>query len=67
MVAFVWACKIGIHTHQNIKQIKVEKHDRKAKTIFKTGLDFITKCFLNESNKPEFNIFEFYYVLRLFC
>jgi len=59
MVAFVWAYKVGIHIHQNIKQIKIKKHGRKAKTIFKTGLDFITKCFLNASYVPKFNIFEF--------
>ena len=59
MVAFVWAYKVGIHIHQNIKPIKVKKHGRKAKTIFKTGLDFITKYFLNDSYIPEFNIFEF--------
>ena len=59
MVAFVWAYKIGIHIHQNIKPVLVKKHGRKAKTIFKTGLDFITKCFLNSNYTPEFNIFEF--------
>ncbi|UBM61385.1 IS4 family transposase [Candidatus Sulfidibacterium hydrothermale] len=59
MVAFVWVYKVGIHIHQNIKPIKIKKHGRKAKTIFKTGLDFITKCFLNDSYTPEFNIFQF--------
>jgi len=59
MVAFVWAYKVGIYIHENIKQIEVKKHGRKAKTIFKTGLDFITKCFLNGSYTPKFNIFEF--------
>jgi transposase len=58
MVAFVWAYKVGIHIHQK-KPIKVKKHGRKAKSIFKTGLDFITKCFLNDSYKPDFNIFDF--------
>lgn len=59
MVAFVWAYKVGIHIHQNIKQITIKKHGRKAKTIFKTGLDYITKCFLNASYTSKFNIFEF--------
>jgi len=59
MVAFVWAYKVGIHIHQNIKQITIKKHGRKAKTIFKTGLDYITKCFLNASYVSDFNIFEF--------
>jgi hypothetical protein len=59
MVAFVWAYKVGIHIHQNIKPILIKKHGRKAKTIFKTGLDFITKCFLNDSYIPDFDIFKF--------
>jgi len=59
MVAFVWAYKVGIHIHQNIKPIAIKKHGKKAKTIFKTGLDYITKCFLNTSYVSEFNIFEF--------
>lgn len=59
MVAFVWAYKVGIYIHQNIKRITIKKHGRKAKTIFKTGLDYITKCFLNASYTSEFNIFDF--------
>ncbi len=45
--------------HLNIKSIEIKKHGRKAKTIFKLGLDFITKCFLNTKYQPEFNIFDF--------
>ena len=59
MIAFVWAYKVGIHIHENIKPISIKKHGRKAKTIFKTGLDYITKCFLNTSYVSEFNIFQF--------
>jgi len=59
MVAFVWAYKVGIYIPQNIKQITIKKHVRKAKTIFKTGFDYITKCFLNASYISKFNIFEF--------
>ncbi len=56
MVAFVWAYKVGIYIHENIKQIEIKKHGRKAKIIFKTCLEF---SFLNDSYTPEFNIFEF--------
>ncbi len=59
MIAFVWSYKIGIYIHLNIKSIEIKKHGRKAKTIFKLGLDFITKCFLNTKYQPEFNIFDF--------
>jgi len=47
MVAFVWAYKVGIHIHQNIKKIEIKKHGRKAKTIFKTRLDFNILEFLS--------------------
>lgn len=59
MIAFVWAYKVGIHIHQNIKPITIKKHRKKAKTIFKTGLDYITKCFLNACYISDFNIFDF--------
>ncbi len=59
MIAFVWAYKIGIYIHSNVKKIIIKKHGRKAKTIFKTGLDFLTNCLLNNKFKPEINIFDF--------
>jgi len=59
MIAFVWAYKVGIYIHKNIKQIIVKKHGRKAKTIFKTGLDYITNYFLNSKYKANIDIFKF--------
>jgi hypothetical protein len=59
-------CNIGIYlcNNQNASSVILlykwyKKYGRKAKTIFKTGLDFITKYFLNDSYKPDFDIFEF--------
>jgi len=59
MMAFIWAYKVGIYIHQNIKPIKIKTHGRKAKTIFKLGLDFLTKCFVNALYKMKFNVFNF--------
>ena len=59
MIAFVWAYKVGIYIHQKIKAIKIKKHGRKAKTIFKLGLDFLTKCLINNTYKKNINLFEF--------
>ncbi len=59
MVAFVWAYKVGIYIHQNLNPIIIKKHGRKAKTIFKTGLDYITNCFLNSKYQDNINIFNF--------
>ena len=59
MIAFVWAYKVGIYIHLNVKPIIVKKHGRMAKTIFKTGLDYITYYFLNSKSKTDIDIFIF--------
>ncbi len=59
MIAFVWCYKIGIYLHENVKQINVKKHGRKAKTIFKYGLSYIASRLLNSQCKEDMNIFDF--------
>jgi len=59
MIAFVWAYKVGIYIHQNLNPIIIKKHGRKAKTIFKIGLDYITNCFLNSKYQDNINVFKF--------
>lgn len=58
MIAFVWCYKIGIYLHQ-IKPIKIKKHGRKAKSIFKYGLTFLARCFLDPENQKNINIYSF--------
>jgi hypothetical protein len=43
MIAFVWCYDVGEYVHRNIKEITVKTHGRKAKSIFRYGLDFITE------------------------
>lgn len=50
MIAFVWCYKVGIYMHK-LKSIKVKKHGRKAKSIFKYGLDYIANALLNSVNQ----------------
>lgn len=50
MIAFVWCYKVGIYLHK-LKPIKVKKHGRKAKSIFKNGLDHVANCLLNSINQ----------------
>lgn len=59
MVAFVWCYKIGIYLHHNIKPIKVKKHGRRAKSIFKYGLDHLMNFLLNAVKQDVINVFEF--------
>jgi len=42
LVAFIWAYKAGIYL-DSICPIKIKKHGRKAKSLFKYGLTFIAK------------------------
>lgn len=58
MIAFVWCYKVGIYLH-SIKPINIKKHGRKAKSIFKYGLDFIAQILLNPKNQSDIDIFSF--------
>lgn len=59
MIAFVWGYKTGIYLHQNVKKILIKKHGRKAVSIFKYGLDYISNCLLNKKMKATINIYLF--------
>jgi len=59
MIVFVWCYKVGIHLHENVKQIPTKKHGRKAKSLFKYGLSYIASVFLNSEFKEDMNIFNF--------
>ena len=59
MIAFVWCYKVGIFLHQNIKEIKIKTHGRKAISIFKYGLEYIANVLLNSKMKNKLNIYDF--------
>lgn len=58
MIAFVWCYKVGIYLHQ-IKPIKIKKHGRMAKSIFKYGLDYIASVLLNPINQNNITLTKF--------
>lgn len=58
MIAFIWCYKVGIYLHK-IKPIYIKKHGRKAKSIFKYGLNFIAKSLLNACSQNNININQF--------
>ncbi len=58
MVAFVWCYKVGIYLHQ-INPIKIKKHGRMAKSIFKYGLDYVAYALLNPVNQNNINLTKF--------
>jgi len=59
MIAFTWCYKVGIYLHQNIRPIKIKKHGRRARTLFKYGLDYIANCLLNDLKTMDINIIQF--------
>jgi len=60
MVAFAWAYVVGDFVNENMKQIKILKHGRRAKSLFKYGLNLIANTLLNTKIKQnKFNIYEF--------
>lgn len=54
LVAFVWAYKIGIYLNE-LYPIKINKHGRKAKSVFKYGLTYLSYV-LFSNNIDEFYI-----------
>lgn len=58
MIAFVWCYNVGIYLHK-INPIKIKKHGRKAKSIFKNGLDYIANSLLNTVNQNFMDIVKF--------
>lgn len=58
MIAFVWCYKVGIFLHSKTP-IEVKTHGRKAKSIFKLGLDYLASCFLNAKKQIDVTIFKF--------
>jgi len=59
MIAFVWCYKIGDYIDQNIKAIRIKTHGRRATSVFKYGLDYLSKCILSGYNKYNINLKEF--------
>ena len=59
-IAFVWAMKAGLWIHHQ-QPIPLKTHGRRAKSLFRTGLDFLRRTL---SNLPLFQA-DFYEALQL--
>lgn len=51
MVTFVWCYNIGGLVHWKIKPIHIQAHERKAKSIFRYGLDIVREFLLKGINE----------------
>jgi hypothetical protein len=58
-VAFAWAYVVGVFASENVKPIRVLKHGKRAKSIFKYGLELIATALLNPITIPEIDVFKF--------
>ena len=59
MVAFIWCYRIGDFLDENIEKIKIKKHGRRSVSVFKYGLDYLSKFLINGYNSLELRIFSF--------
>lgn len=59
MIAFLWCYKIGDYLDENIKKIEIKKHGRRAVSVFKYGLDYLSKFLLTGFNSLEYTLFDF--------
>ncbi len=49
-LAFVWAYLMGIWLHEQVAQIKVKRHGRRARSLFRYGLDYLREILLNPNS-----------------
>jgi len=59
MIAFIWCYKIGDYLDENIRKIEIKKHGRRAISVFKYGLDYLSKFLFTSFNNMEFSVFNF--------
>lgn len=59
IIAFVWAYKVGLFLHHNIKEIRLLKHGNRAKSFVKHGLEYIATILLNAHSQDKIDIFGF--------
>ena len=63
LIAFAWVYKTGIYL-DNLKPIKIKKHGRRAKSLFKYGLTYIANLLLATIQINLTNVVNFYNALR---
>jgi hypothetical protein len=56
-LAFVWAVKVGQWSIDNIAPLKLKKHKRLEKSIFRHGLDTLTQAILHTSFDHHWDTF----------
>jgi len=69
-IAFCWAHRTGEWQHEHVKVIKVKKHLRLAKSIFRVGLDYIRETLLSTTYSLKValeTLIKFIYIKQYDC
>ena len=59
MIAFVWCYKIGDFIDSELKPIKIKKHGNRAISVFKYGLEYLSRVLITGNNKFNINCLQF--------
>lgn len=59
MIAFAWYYRVGDYLHSHIKEIRLKTHKRRAKSIFKYGLEYINNVLLNACSTNKIDVVSF--------
>jgi len=59
MIAFVWCYKLGDFIDANFKKIKIKKHGNREISVFKLGLDYLTRVIISNVNLFKINVYDF--------
>jgi hypothetical protein len=59
MLAFARAYVVGVHVNNHVKPIRMLKHGKKAKSLFKYGLQIIATILPNPMTVIDLDIFKF--------
>lgn len=59
LIAFIWCYNIGDFADKHIKKIAIKSHNRRAVSVFKHGLDLISKYLLTNCNTFNINFLQF--------
>jgi hypothetical protein len=59
MLAFAWAYVVGVFANENIKPVRILNNGKRAKSLFKYGLDVIATVFLNPIGTIHVDIYKF--------
>jgi len=59
MIAFVWCYKLGDFIDAYYKKIKIKKHGNREVSVFKHGLEYLSRVIGTNINVFNINVYEF--------